>query len=92
MAGFNQTRAVTSTTNTTRTTGATGTSKGTVNENELFSTGMFKPDKEGVKSIASVKLKEDLNIPAGSYVNVYINEYKKEANHPDFKLRITKGK
>ena len=93
MAGFNQStaRAVTSTAATTK-VAATGAGTTSSNDNEIFSTGMFKPNKEGVKSIASVKLKEDLTIPAGSYVNIYVNEYKKEDNHPDYKLRVTKGK
>lgn len=91
---FNQTRSTTTANRSSSVSQGTSrsTGGGSTNDNELFVTGMYKPNKEGVKSIASVKLKEDLNIPAGSYVNIYVNEYKKEESHPDYKLRVTKGK
>ena len=57
----------------------------------IFSTGLFRPTKEGVKSLGSVQVKEDLHIPAGSYINLYPVD-KEGENLPAFKLSITVGK
>lgn len=57
---------------------------------KLFSTGLFAPKKEGSKSLGSVQVKEDILIPAGSYLNLFENERKTDA-HPVFNLSVTEG-
>lgn len=59
----------------------------------LFSTGLFAPTKEGVKSIGSVQVKEEIVIPAGSYINLYDNTAdRKSDTSPSFRLQVTEGK
>jgi len=58
----------------------------------IFSTGLFAPTKEGVKSIGSVQVKEDVTIPAGSYINLYENDKRDKETSPMFKLSVTEGK
>lgn len=58
----------------------------------IFSTGLFKPDREGVKALASIQVKEDITIPAGSYISVYHNEVKKSPTSPDYRLMVKPGK
>lgn len=58
----------------------------------IFSTGLFAPNKEGVRSKGSVQLKEDVILPAGSYINLYENEDRKGDTSPVFKLQVTPGK
>ena len=54
----------------------------------LFSTGLFAPDKEGSKALGTVKVKETITIPAGSYINLYENDRRKTDKDPMFKLQI----
>lgn len=68
-----------------------GNSGGTKRE-YILSTGLFAPTREGVKAIGSVQLKEDVVIPAGSYVNIYENEKRDKATSPAFRLTVTAGK
>lgn len=56
-----------------------GTPARTKDENVVLSTGLFKSE-EGKKSIASVQVKEDVMIPAGSYINLYKGENSKHPN------------
>jgi hypothetical protein len=58
----------------------------------LFQTGLFAPNKEGVKSIGSVQVKEAITIPAGSYINLYENDKRKSDASPIFNLSVTEGK
>ena len=58
----------------------------------IFSTGMFVPDREGVKALASIQVKEDVLIPAGSYISIYHNEVKKTPTSPDYRLMVKAGK
>lgn len=58
----------------------------------VYKTGLFAPNKEGVKSIGSVQVKEDVLIPAGSYINLYENLERKGETSPVFSLAITEGK
>lgn len=59
---------------------------------KLFSTGLFAPTREGVKSIGSVQVKEDITIPAGSYLNLYeADSSRYEGNAPAFNLTVTAG-
>lgn len=58
----------------------------------LYKTGLFAPNKEGVKSIGSVQVKEEVVIPAGSYINLYENTERKGETSPVFSLAITEGK
>ena len=57
---------------------------------KIFSTGLFAPDREGVKAIGSVQVKEDIVIPAGSYLNLYEADRKAEA-HPVFSISVVEG-
>lgn len=57
----------------------------------LFSTGLFAPTKPGVKSMGSVQLKEDLHLPAGSYINLYTNDKKTSDKSPAFRIVATVG-
>lgn len=57
----------------------------------LFSTGMWVQEKG--PALASVQVREDITIPAGSYINLYDNrEDKKSEAHPDFKVTVRPGK
>lgn len=53
----------------------------------IFSTGLFVPEKG--KAAGTVKVKEDLVIPAGSYINLYENDSTKE-NAPKYRMQIRK--
>lgn len=66
-------------------TGATKTKR-----DVIFATGLFSPNKEGVKSVGSVQVKEDVLIPAGTYINLYAND-KVDGKGPAFKLQFTPG-
>lgn len=57
---------------------------------KIFATGLFAPNKEGVKSIGSVQVKEEIVIPAGSYLNLYEADRKSDT-HPVFTLSVTEG-
>lgn len=54
----------------------------------VFKTGLFK--SEGGKTLASVQVKEDITIPAGSYINLFENEQKTE-KHPMFTISVRTG-
>lgn len=54
----------------------------------VFKTGLFK--SEGGKSLASVQVKEDVTIPAGSYINLFENEQKTD-KHPPFTISVRTG-
>lgn len=55
----------------------------------LLSTGLFAPDKDSKsKAIGSVKVKEAITIPAGSYINLYENDRRKSDTDPVFRLQI----
>jgi hypothetical protein len=56
----------------------------------IFRTGLFAPTKEGVKAIGTVQVKEDVTIPAGSYLNLYESDKKSEKS-PAFSLSVTPG-
>ena len=62
----------------------------TTDSSVLFSTGLFAPDNEKSKAMATVKIKEDLVIPAGSYINLYENEATSERS-PKIRLQIRKA-
>ena len=64
------------------------TGNATGSRNVLFRTGLFKSDKEGVKSLASALVKEAITIPAGSYINLYANDDKKTDASPDFSITV----
>lgn len=51
----------------------------------LFTTGLFKPEKGA--AIGSVKTKEAVTIPAGSYINLYEVENKVEGK-PVFRIQV----
>jgi hypothetical protein len=57
----------------------------------IFSTGLFAPTKEGVKSLGNVQVKEDILLPAGSYINLYPVEKTKDSS-PVYKIQVTPGK
>lgn len=86
MAGFQNNRGMAPARNAAASTAATGTKKA------IFRTGLFSPNKEGVKSIGSVQLKEDVTLPAGSYINLYENTDRKSDTSPAFTVSVTEGK
>lgn len=57
---------------------------------KIFATGLFAPNKDGVKSIGSVQVKEEIVIPAGSFINLYEADRKSDS-HPVFTLSVTEG-
>ena len=57
----------------------------------LYRTGLFAPKKEGVKTIGSVQVKEDVVIKAGSYINLYENDKRSSESSPVFNLTVTEG-
>ena len=67
-----------------------GTSK--TASNALYSTGLFAPDGDRSKAVGTVKVKETITIPAGSYINLYENERRKGDKDPVFKLQVRAGK
>lgn len=67
-----------------------GTSK--VASNSLYSTGLFAPDGDRSKAVGTVKVKETITIPAGSYINLYENDRRKGEKDPVFKLQVRAGK
>lgn len=72
---------------------ATRTAAGAaVKKTAIFRTGLFAPTKEGVKSLGSVQLKEEVILPAGSYINLYANDDRKSDSHPVFTVSVTEGK
>jgi hypothetical protein len=74
----------------TAATAATATKAAGKVEN-IYQTGLWA--KEGAKSLCSVQVKEDVTIPAGSYINIFANaaEDKKSETSPDFKLTVRPG-
>lgn len=70
---------------------APASSGATTRKPAIFSSGLFAPTKEGVKSIGSVQLKEQVVLPAGSYINLYESD-KKNDKSPAFRLQVTEGK
>lgn len=71
---------------------ATGKPTGATQSTAIFSTGLFVPDREGVKAMASVQVKEEVVIPAGSYISIYHNDLKKSETSPDYRLQVRPGK
>jgi hypothetical protein len=57
----------------------------------LLSTGLFAPDREGSKAEATVRTKEAITIPAGSYINLYKADKVVEGK-PTYKLQIRESK
>ena len=60
--------------------------------NALYSTGLFAPDGDRSKAVGTVKVKETITIPAGSYINLYENDRRKGDKDPVFKLQVRAGK
>lgn len=71
---------------TTGTAAVTGTAK---KKEAIFRTGLWK--REGGKAFASVQLKEAVTLPAGTYVDIYLNDDKKSEQHPDVTLIANPG-
>lgn len=69
----------------------TATTSGATKTAALFTTGLWAQEKG--PAMASVQVKEDVTIPAGSYLNVYDNrDSKKTATGPDFRITVKAGK
>ena len=58
----------------------------------LYSTGLFAPDGDRSKAVGTVRVKEAITIPAGSYINLYENDRRKGDKDPVFKLQVRAGK
>lgn len=54
----------------------------------VLSTGLFAPDREGSKALATVRVKEAVTIPAGSYINLYENTKKSSDKSPLFNIQV----
>lgn len=65
---------------------------GTSAASSLYSTGLFAPDSDRSKAVGTVKVKETITIPAGSYINLYENDRRKGDKDPVFKLQVRAGK
>lgn len=95
MAGYQSNRQYTNNRTNTQGSSAAATDKGaagaTAREANLFQTGLWKPEKGA--ALATVQVREDLTIPAGSYINVFVvddvSRYK--GNPPSHKMTIRKG-
>lgn len=61
--------------------------KVSVGKTALFTTGLFRPDSEKSKALASIRVKEAVTIPAGSYINLYTVDEPKE-NGPTHRIQI----
>lgn len=59
----------------------------------VYSTGLFAPTNAESKSLGSVKVAEDITIPAGSYINLYNfdSEVANGKTAPAYKLMIVAG-
>jgi hypothetical protein len=53
---------------------------------------LFAPDSDRSKAVGTVKVKETITIPAGSYINLYENDRRKGDKDPVFKLQVRAGK
>ncbi len=51
----------------------------------VFSTGLFKPEKG--MAVGSIKIKETITLPAGSYLNLYQNE-PKSPKSPVYRIQV----
>lgn len=76
-------KAGTSSSNSTSTATARPKAAGVV-----LSTGLFAPDREGSKALATVRVKEAVTIPAGSYINLYENQKKTSDKSPLFNIQV----
>jgi len=56
----------------------------------IFQTGLWS--KEDGKSLATVQVKEDVVIPAGSFINLYQTDPERmKENSPQFKITVKPG-
>jgi hypothetical protein len=69
-----------------------GSSGKTASASSLYSTGLFAPDSDRSKAVGTVKVRETITIPAGSYINLYENDRRKGDKDPVFKLQVRAGK
>ena len=88
---YGNTGTATGTKSYAKTAAPAGVSKVGGKKEALFRTGLFAPTKEGVKSIGSVQVKEDITLPAGSFINLYENDKRTTDKHPMFTLTVTPG-
>jgi len=73
-----------------KTFAAAAPTAGAVKVENIFSTGLWT--QEGGKSLATVQVREDVTIPAGSYINLYAtDEAMRKENSPDFKITVRPG-
>lgn len=69
---------------------ATAAATGTVKVENIYSTGLWK--QEGGRSLASVQVREDITIPAGSYINLFeTTDDMRRENSPDFRITVRPG-
>lgn len=78
--------------NTARSTGSQSAGASKTAASSLYSTGLFAPDGDKSKAVGTVKVKETITIPAGSYINLYENDRRKDDKDPVFKLQVRAGK
>lgn len=73
----------------TRTAGA-APAAGAGKSAALWSTGLFTPRNASSKAIATVQVKEDVVLKAGSYINLYESDKKGETS-PIFRMQVRDG-
>ena len=59
----------------------------------LFKTGLWKqPEGSKSQAIATCQVKEDVHIPAGSYINLFATDLDKRTEmSPDFRITVRPG-
>lgn len=73
-------------------TGAAKTEQRT-KRNVVYSTGLFTPKSEKSKAIGSIMVAEDVMIPAGTWLNLYVfdGEVKEGKQAPAYRLVASEG-
>lgn len=66
---------------------------GQVKTEPLFKTGLWKqPEGSKSQAIATCQVKEDVHIPAGSYINLFATDLDKRTEmSPDFRITVRPG-
>ena len=62
-------------------------SSGDSSKTAILTTGLFAPENSKSKAIGTIKLKEAVTLPAGSYINLYEVDRKGDKS-PVFRLQV----
>jgi hypothetical protein len=59
----------------------------------LWATGLFAPHAESKSpAIGTIQVKEDVLIPAGSYINLFQNDKRSSDKSPLYRIQVRAGK